>query len=78
MLLRMRGACVSMAGCFVVEIGRQVVGVAVRTRGGFKFFSSDRHLFELENEIFEDARALDRAVRERFVATRQQEQAVRA
>lgn len=47
---------------FVVEADRKVVGVAVRSPGGFKFFTSDRAFGRLDGRTFARARALTSAV----------------
>ena len=51
-----------MSDRFVVEAERRVVGLAVRSPGGFKFFSSDRAFSRLEGRIFARARSLENAV----------------
>lgn len=43
---------------FVVEADRKVVGVAVRDRGGFRFFASDRNYEDLERTLFPRAKVL--------------------
>ena len=43
---------------FVVEANRKVVGIAVRVRGGFKFFASDAEFAEAEAKVFPRARAM--------------------
>lgn len=47
---------------FVIEADRRVVGVAVRSPGGFKFFSSDRAFGGLDGRTFARVRALTNAV----------------
>jgi hypothetical protein len=47
---------------FVIEADRRVVGVAVRSPGGFKFFSSDRAFGGLDGRTFTRVRALTNAV----------------
>ena len=51
-----------MSDHFVVEADRRVVGLAVRSPGGFKFFSSDRDFARLEGRTFARARTLSNAV----------------
>jgi hypothetical protein len=51
-----------MSQHFAVEADRRVVGVAVRARGGFKFFSSDAAYSTLEGRTFARARALAASV----------------
>ena len=51
-----------MSDRFVVEANRQVVGVAVRVAGGYKFFSSDRALRGLEGRVFPRVRSMQRQV----------------
>jgi hypothetical protein len=43
---------------FVVEADRKVVGIGVRVRGGFRFFSSDPAYLPLEGKTFARARSL--------------------
>jgi hypothetical protein len=47
---------------FAVEADRKVVGVAVRDRGGFRFFASDCAYKELDRAIFPRARTLANTV----------------
>jgi hypothetical protein len=47
---------------FVVEAGRKVVGVAVRVRGGYRFFCSDPDFQSIDSRVFPRARALARHV----------------
>jgi len=47
-----------MSESFVVEANRKVVGVAVRCRGGFRFFASDPVYRRLERRVFRHARSL--------------------
>lgn len=49
---------------FIVEADRQVVGVAVKVRGGFRFFASDPDFNELESKTFPRARAMAKRVAE--------------
>jgi hypothetical protein len=49
---------------FLIESDGRVVGVAVRVRGGFMFFSSDPDLRELEAKIFPRAKSIGRRVAE--------------
>lgn len=51
-----------MSDRFVVEADRRVVGVAVRSPGGFKFFSSDPAFSHLEGRTFARAKSLANAV----------------
>jgi hypothetical protein len=51
-----------MSDRFVIEADRRVVGVAVRSPGGFKFFSSDRAFGRLNGRTFTRVRALTNAV----------------
>jgi hypothetical protein len=55
---------------FVIESDGRVVGVAVRVRGGFMFFSSDPDLKELEARIFPRAKSIARRVAEFALAKR--------
>ena len=43
---------------FVVEADRKVVGIAVRDRGGFRFFASDCAYKDLDRTLFPRARTL--------------------
>lgn len=54
---------------FPIESDGRVVGVAVRVRGGFMFFSSDPDLKELESNIFPRVKSIGRRVAE-FVRAR--------
>ena len=49
---------------FVIESDGRTVGVAVRVRGGFMFFSSDPNLKELEAKIFPRAKSISQRVAE--------------
>jgi hypothetical protein len=51
-----------MSDRFVVEADRQVVGVAVRVPGGFRFFSSDPEFSRLEARTFKRIRGMIRRV----------------
>lgn len=57
---------------FVVEADRRVVGVAVRTQGGFRFFTSDPHFQDLEGKVFRRFRSVRGAI-ERLAAKRRQD-----
>jgi len=52
-----------MSSRFVVETGGRVVGLALRVRGGYRFFASDSGFHAFEGRIFPRARALLQAVR---------------
>ena len=43
---------------FVVEADRKVVGIAVKDRGGFRFFASDKDYQDLDRTLFPRARTL--------------------
>ncbi len=43
---------------FAVELHRQVVGIAVRSAGGFVFFSSDNRFQKLDGMVFPRAKAI--------------------
>ena len=47
-----------MSDRFVVESDRQVVGVAVRVPGGFRFFASDSNFSSLEAKTFKRVRGM--------------------
>jgi hypothetical protein len=47
---------------FVVESDRRVVGIAVRSPGGYRFFASDEDFDQLEGRTFARARALASSV----------------
>src|SRR3546814_1952033 len=53
-----------MSGSFVVEIGRKVVGLAVRARSGFRFFASDDDFVLLDGKLARNAREVERIVKE--------------
>jgi hypothetical protein len=54
-----------MSSRFVVETGGRVVGLALRCRGGFRFFASDSGFRALDRRTFPRLRALLHAVRTR-------------
>ena len=43
---------------FVVEADRKVVGIAVKDRGGFRFFASDKEYQDLDRILFPRAKML--------------------
>ena len=43
---------------FVVEADRKVVGIAVKDRGGFRFFASDKEYEDLDRILFPRAKML--------------------
>lgn len=47
-----------MSDRFVVEANRRTVGIAVRVRGGFRFFASDPDYRPLEATVFRKAKAM--------------------
>jgi hypothetical protein len=49
-----------MSDRFVVEADHRVVGIAVRVRGGFRFFTSDRRFRSLELRTFPKLKAIVR------------------
>ncbi|WP_214622935.1 hypothetical protein [Sphingobium nicotianae] len=49
---------------FAVEADRRLVGVAVRVRGGFQFFTSDSDFRSMDSKVFRRARALESGVAE--------------
>jgi hypothetical protein len=49
---------------FVIEADKSVVGVAVRSSDGFRFFTSHPDFKRLEGKTFRRARALVRRVQE--------------
>lgn len=53
----------------VVEFGRRTVGLAVRTRSGFRFFSAGREFAHLEGRVFRRITGLYRAVHSAGVTT---------
>ena len=55
---------IQMSNSFVIEVGRRVVGLAVRCRRGFQFFASDPAYRPLERQVFRRARSLAHAVAE--------------
>lgn len=50
-----------MAESFVIEVGRKVVGIAVRNGGDFRFYSSERDFVPLENASYRRLRDVERA-----------------
>ena len=53
-----------MSERFVVTAGRKSVGVALRVRGGYRFFCSDPQFQSIDSRVFPRARALVRHVTE--------------
>ncbi|HET7577537.1 MAG TPA: hypothetical protein VFK19_13390 [Sphingomicrobium sp.] len=53
-----------MSDRFVIEADKSVVGVAVRSSDGFRFFTSNPDFKRLEGKTFRRARALVRRVQE--------------
>jgi hypothetical protein len=47
-----------------IELDSKVVGIAVRTRSGFVFFSSDDRFNRLDGEVFPRSRAILSRLRE--------------
>jgi len=46
---------------FVIEVGRQVVGIAVREQGDFRFYSSQPDFVPLERASYRRLRDIERA-----------------
>ena len=59
-----------MSDHFVVQAEKQVVGIAVRVPGGFRFFTSNPEFKGLETRVFPRARSIDRMAEEIAVARR--------
>jgi hypothetical protein len=55
---------------FVVQAEKQVVGIAVRVPGGFRFFTSDPDFKGLETQVFPRAKSIDRLAAEIAAAMR--------
>ncbi len=53
-----------MTDRFAVIADRHVVGVAVRTAGGFRFFTSDPAFEGLEGRVYPRARVLEQHARQ--------------
>jgi len=53
-----------MSSRFVVENEGRTVGLALRIRGGYRFFASDSRFRPFENRVFPRARALLHAIRQ--------------
>jgi hypothetical protein len=49
---------------FSVEVDSKVVGLAVRVKGGFRFFAGDPALRQLEQSLFPRVKAIVERVRE--------------
>lgn len=49
---------------FIVEADRRTVGVAVRVKGGYRFFASDPLFFPLEGIVFPGAKTMSERVAE--------------
>ena len=47
-----------MSDRFVVEADRRVVGIAVRVKGGFRFFTADHRFRSLESRTFPRLKAV--------------------
>ena len=47
-----------MSDRFVVEADRRVVGIAVRVKGGFRFFTADQRFRSLESRTFPRLKAV--------------------
>ena len=47
-----------MSDRFVVEADRRVVGIAVRVKGGLRFFTSDQRFRSLESRTFPRLKAV--------------------
>lgn len=62
-LLSVRVA-VMLSDRFVVEADRRTVGVAVRVKGGYRFFASDPLFFSLEGMVFSGAKTMSERVAE--------------
>ena len=58
--------------CFIVEVDRRAVGIAIRVPGGFRFVCSDRDFRSLDSKIFPRARTLASGVTEFARARRAQ------
>ena len=48
---------------FAVEFDRRTVGIAVRVRGGFMFYASDRRFDRMDGQTFPRARAIERQLK---------------
>ena len=59
-----------MSDHFVVQAEKQVVGIAVRVPGGFRFFTSDPVYKRLETQVFPKAKSIERLAAEIAVARR--------
>ena len=59
-----------MSDHFVVQAEKQVVGIAVRVPGGFRFFTSDPDFKGLETQVYPKARSIDRLAAEIVAARR--------
>ena len=64
-----------MTDRFVVEADRRIVGVAVRSPGGYRFFSSDAAYSGLEGRTFARAKALASSVAKVRRANRRRDRA---
>jgi hypothetical protein len=47
-----------MSAAFVIELPTGAAGVAIRTRGGFLFYASDRRFHRADKRIFPNLRSL--------------------
>lgn len=57
-----------MSEHFVVEADRRVVGIAVRVRGGFRFFTSNARFKDLESQTFPRARSIYQRIEQMALA----------
>jgi hypothetical protein len=53
-----------MSLAFVIEVNSEVVGLAVREDGDYRFHAVDRRLFHLEDQLFASPLAAERASRQ--------------
>jgi hypothetical protein len=48
---------------FAVEFDRRTVGIAVRVRGGFIFYGSDKRFDEMSGRVFRRVRGIERELK---------------
>jgi len=51
-----------MSDAFVIETARHTAGIAVRERGGFRFYASETRFHPLDNRLFRSLGAVRAAI----------------
>jgi hypothetical protein len=50
-----------MSDAYIIEVGSQAAGIAVRDTDGFRFFASSHRFNPMEGQLFRNAREAERA-----------------